>query len=246
MSADGIFDLATVLLVLGLEVLLALVVVIFIRFPFKLHTAIFVTVFLGGALLGITVLTYGRGDRVGSLAHQRPATAALATAAQPAATPALPSRAEASATEPPTLHARLNYTSIGTVSSIMSPDPAVATRAQGASFLGFDFVPAGPGSVLRIHAVVNAYALQENDVVVAIFREDEARPLKLESKHVAANGRVDFDLSVETPANGKPHIEVERARMGVAQPGTVVINGPEGGKPSDVATPFISIDDAAA
>ena len=111
-----------------------------------------------------------------------------ASAPPPAATSTadktVPTPQPTSGPSPPTLHARLNYTSIGTVSSIMS------TRSgggdSGARRLVSRLLPLFLRNPARSCASMswwNAYAPQENDVMVAIFREDEARPLKLESKH---------------------------------------------------------------
>ncbi len=144
---------------------------------------------------------------------------------------------------PPTATARVEYASLGTVAAILPADPATATINDGASFLGYNFVPKKANSVLHVRVVANAFSQQDNEVVLAIFREGQRTPVKLESKPVAANGRALFDVSFDLPVAAAEPIGID-VRIGPARPGTITVNGPDlASKPADIPLPYIAIED---
>ncbi len=85
----------------------------------------------------------------------------------------------------PTATTRVEYRSLGTVTQVLPADPAVATINDGASFLGYQITPKKAQSILRVRVVANAYSADANEAVVAIFREGQKVPVRLESKSVA-------------------------------------------------------------
>jgi len=167
----------------------------------------------------------------------REATKGSATQTPPPAarTAATVSSAASSGARPPV---HMIYKSIGTVAAIMPPSNPLPD--QGASFLGIRVAPLHAPATLRFRVTANAYADQANEVVLAIFRSGQRPALKVATKPVAANGRVYFNESFDLPDVPADGVGVD-VRMGVAKPGSVVINGPSAGAPH-VGVPFPTLD----
>ncbi|HUC62269.1 MAG TPA: hypothetical protein VMF53_09960, partial [Alphaproteobacteria bacterium] len=101
-------------------------------------------------------------------------------------------------------------------------------------------------ATLHVRLTANAYAAQANEVVLAIFRSGQAPALKVETKPVAADGRVYFDESFDIPNVSANGVSLD-VRMGITKPGPVVINGPSAGAPhADVPFPTLDVTEAGS
>ena len=79
----------------------------------------------------------------------------------------------------------------------------------------------------RAHISVVAYAssVQPNEAVIAVFLAGGKLPLAMASKPTAGNRREKIELSLNIPSDaGQLDLEF---RIGPAEPGTIVFNGPE-------------------
>ncbi len=255
-ALGGRLDPATMIVAVAVLVWIALLYGLRKVFSLKLPVAIAAAVLVFGvagvdAVLRVADMSLMRALDLTPVARMRVAAAA------PRVVPLPPSPASAPTAEPtaqmvpppplappePPRTVRLEYPSVGTVVSVLPADPAQATAKDGASFLGYNFRPGKAKAVLRVRVVANAYAAQDTVAAVAIFREGQPAPLKLESKPVPAGGRALFDITVDVPLTDGGPVGLD-VRAGPARPGTIVINGPDlASKPADVPLPSLTIEE---
>ena len=142
----------------------------------------------------------------------------------------------------PTGRTRLEHPAVTTISTVLSADPAAATAEGGVSILGYRFVPRNSQSVVHGRVRANAYVADENEVVLAIFRNGRTAPLHLESKKADAGARVGFDVSWDMIAGTVDPVDID-VRIGPARPGTVIVNGPADAPAGDAEIPYIALLD---
>gem|GEM_PF-3069214 len=168
------------------------------------------------------------------------------TVGPPTAPSAAPAAAAASAPSPPaprpTGSVRLQNDAVGTVTQVLPADVTKAKRTNGASFLGTAFMPKSAQSILHVKVTANAYSAQDNVVVVAVFRDNEERPLTIATAPVAANQIAVIELEFEVPARRASPIDLD-FRIGPARPGLIIVNGPGDEPRTDVPHPSVTITD---
>ncbi|HUC62619.1 MAG TPA: hypothetical protein VMF53_11750, partial [Alphaproteobacteria bacterium] len=172
---------------------------LFVRFKAKGKVALLAVALAATALVGNYVMA-ATGHDVRPAAAPSHAGVTQLAAATP--TPTLPALSNAQSSNAQSSNAQSSnagssnarppveivYKSIGTVAAIMparNPQPN-----QGAAFLGVAVAPLHVPATLHVRLTANAYAAQANEVVLAIFRSGQAPALKVETKPVAADGRV--------------------------------------------------------
>jgi hypothetical protein len=115
----------------------------------------------------------------------------------------------------------------GGLSKLIPADPALATKADGDSFLGTEFVPTMAYSTLRLNIRVFVSADKPNDAVLAVFVNWQEPPLRIVSQPVSANRREKIEFSIEVlTTSTSPH--GFDFRIGPARPGILTLNGPAG------------------
>jgi hypothetical protein len=117
--------------------------------------------------------------------------------------------------------------------TVLSDDPEKAKISDGVSFGGRSIVPRVPNAILRVH--VEAYVSSEkfNIASVAVFRDGKEPPIAVVGKPISGNRQEKVELTVDTAAQDMQSVNLE-FRIGPAQPGTIVFNGPT--EPPSVAT----------
>jgi hypothetical protein len=105
------------------------------------------------------------------------------------------------------------------------PDEALATRADGDSFLGTSFVPRRAYSTLRLSVQVFVSADKSTEAVIAVFVNWQDRPLRVVSQAVTANECATIAFSLDVPTHGTYPNGFD-FRIGPAKPGMLTLNGP--------------------
>jgi hypothetical protein len=218
-----VFDPASAMLTVMAAMTLALIWCLFRRFTAKLSLAIATLALLVG--VGVVVEMFHDADI--SLVRSGQAPARGARIGGPLA------MTMRSAVAPGSV--QVVYTSVGRITTPLPPDEEKAGPGDGAAFLGDSFTPENPTAQLRLHVTANAYCEAANEVVLAVFRAGESRPLKLISKPVAAGATVLFDETFDVPAGGGGTASFD-VRMGPAEAGTIIINHRGGNAPAPALT----------
>jgi hypothetical protein len=139
---------------------------------------------------------------------------------------------------------RLDYQTVGMTSAVLSADADQAKIDDGASILGAQIARQRPDTLLQGRVVANAYSSQGTTAVVAVFRAGLARPVALESKHIAAGDRATFDLAFTVDAERGVPVSFD-VRIGTAAGGSVTINGPSlWALPFGVPKPYILVSES--
>ncbi|MEX2616630.1 MAG: sialate O-acetylesterase [Alphaproteobacteria bacterium] len=152
------------------------------------------------------------------------------------------------ATRKPTVHFQATYDAYGQTSAVIPETESLARVSDGASILGYSFVPANNAGTIEISVQANAYAQTDNGLVVAIFQTGRAQPLKLARIALRAGERGFLETSVRVSfiTRGPMTLDV---RVGPSRPGTIYINGDATGKQTVPRLPGLTITetpDAAA
>src|SRR5262245_26315302 len=113
------------------------------------------------------------------------------------------------------------------LTKVLPPDPAQARISDGVAFYSATFQALNGGGVARVRVSAEVSASEPNVAVVAVFLAGETAPIKVVSKPVFGNKRERIELSADVPAYGIGQMSFE-FRIGPAEPGTIVFNGPEG------------------
>jgi hypothetical protein len=113
------------------------------------------------------------------------------------------------------------------LTKILPADPAQARSSDGVAFYSASFQALNAGEIARVRVSAAASASEPNVAVVAVFLAGEAAPIKIVSKPVSGNKREWLELSADVPAYGIGQMSFE-FRIGPAEPGTIVFNGPDG------------------
>ncbi len=135
---------------------------------------------------------------------------------------------------------QLVYQAIHTVSEVLPSNPERITPWGGSSILGYSYDRKGSETALKVHIQANAYAIDDNEVVIAVFRAGQSIPLKYEVERVAAGGHALFDFVLDVPMDNVNSANLD-VRIGPAEPGSLTINGPEGGPPPGIPSPALTI-----
>ncbi|MGE0094453.1 MAG: hypothetical protein AB7M05_09300 [Alphaproteobacteria bacterium] len=239
----GRFEPQIPLSVAFLVVAVALAACLFVRFRYRRQAA----VVAGGALIAFSMAGFFVAISGLTLpetlaviftpeADTQPQTATAANPPPARPLPAPPANWPPQAEKKPF---RLEYTVVGTAVGVMPADQT-AKPTDGGSFLGSSFTASGPKAKLQVHVVANAYSPTKNDIILAIFRENQTQPLWIRSKPVEADGRVVFDEAFEALADEKGVLVLD-VRLGIGRTGVAKINGPDGNLPPDVPRPYLEI-----
>jgi len=131
---------------------------------------------------------------------------------------------------PPTWSVHAENPVIVDLTTVLPDDPGKASETEGASFLGFPFVPSKQGAVLHVHVTANAWSAEENELVVAVFIDGAVPPAKMARKSIAPNARATIDLSFDVSAKTATRQSFD-FRVGSALGKPFTFNGPHGGAP---------------
>ena len=130
----------------------------------------------------------------------------------------------------------------GTAKQILPPDPNKARRTDGASILGGDLRLHGP-AVLHVSVVANAYAAQNNEVVLALFQAGRSTPIDLIHHPVKGKERVVLELTADVPVAGPSSTSFD-VRIGPARPGFITIVGGAAAAAANVPQPSLTVTES--
>ena len=109
--------------------------------------------------------------------------------------------------EPQVLH--LENPGVGTVTTPMPSDLGKATHNDGASALGYGFVPEWRDTgIICVRVTANGYSETDNEFALAIFRNGELAPVKFTSTPIAANSYANLALEFELPFDGSAALDI--------------------------------------
>ncbi len=135
----------------------------------------------------------------------------------------------------PTVSLDRRNSAVAALSGMIPVEADLARRTNGASFTGTHFVPSNAKSVMHVRVTVTASAAEPNDLVLAVFREQDVSPVHIEVCPIPPGGRVTLDTTFKVLAKGAKPIELD-CRIGPGRPGTILFNGPAEGPPPNPAT----------
>jgi hypothetical protein len=172
-----------------------------------------------------------------------PSAAAPAKPTPPA--PQAKAQPVAARAEPPRPgQARADYDNYGGTSAIIPVNGGKITPSSGASVLGLSIAPTRLDSHFDAHVVMNGLATQDNEFVVAVFRQGAVSPVAVMQRPVRAGQRVTIDEKFQIKAGRSDQINLD-IRVGLAQPGgEVYVNGDPKGRDLSLPTPFIEVREA--
>ncbi|HUC62271.1 MAG TPA: ATP-binding cassette domain-containing protein [Alphaproteobacteria bacterium] len=158
--------------------------------------------------------------------------------------PAIPDQAPSEAAAParPGDPVQLIYRSVHAISAVMPSDPERIGPWGGSSILGYHYEPKEGQRAIKLRVNANAYSIDDNEVVIAVFRDGNSIPLAYRVSKVKAGEYALFDLDLDVSVAGARGVSFD-VRIGPALPGQIVINGPESGLRVDVPVPALNIWD---
>ncbi len=140
----------------------------------------------------------------------------------------------------PTGNVRLEYKSYGRTSAIIPTEAARARKTHGASILGYQFIPGGRKGTVELNVSINAYAEEENELIVTVFKSGQAQPLHLARQMLvpAKRGFLETKFKISYSSHAAMNFDV---RVGPARAGTIFINGNSMAKQDLSEIPYLSI-----
>ena len=135
----------------------------------------------------------------------------------------------------------LVYQAIHTVSTVLPTDPQRMTPWGGSSILGYSYARKGSEEALKVRINANAYAHEDNEVALAVFRGEHSVPIEHRSQKVRAGDYAMFDFEFDLPMFDASSVNLD-VRIGPAEPGSLTLNGPPGsGPPPGIPSPALTI-----
>lgn len=131
--------------------------------------------------------------------------------------------------------AHIKNAAIVEIDAVMTSNVAQVRRTQGASFLGFMVYPTSTDSSISVHFAVNVFSPVENDVVIAVFRTDQHRPVFAQCRPVAGGAREIIEATFTFPSGTTKPFGLD-FRFGSGKRGKFVFNGPKGAQRPKVPT----------
>jgi hypothetical protein len=139
---------------------------------------------------------------------------------------------------------RAEYNNFGKTAAVIPIDSGKATALDGASVLGLTIAPSRPDSRYVGHVMMNGFATQSNDFVVAVFQNGKTAPVAIMKRPVRAGERVTIDETFELAAKTSHQMNLD-VRVGLARSGgEVYVNGDRAGRDPSLPIPFIEVREA--
>jgi len=127
--------------------------------------------------------------------------------------------------------AELTNSAVVPLTTVLPSDPLKASATDGASFYSTEFQRRVSGGKVRVRVTAYASSATPNEVVVAVFAAGQAKPIQLVAKPVS-DERVTIDLDIELAPGDATQLQLD-FRIGPAEPGTIIFNGPEGAEAAE-------------
>jgi hypothetical protein len=137
--------------------------------------------------------------------------------------------------------ARAEYANFGNTSAIIPANRDSITPSSGASVLGLTFSPTRAKSLFKVRVVMNGYATESNDFVVAVFRRGKTSPVSVLTRPAGAGQRVTIDETFDFKTDSLDQIDFD-VRVGLARSGgEVYVNSDPKGRNASLPIPFIEV-----